>query len=178
MEYSGVEPDLMTVAKGMAGGFPIAGVVGKTEIMDAPLPGGLGGTYAGSPVACAAALAVIDVIKEENLVDASNRVGSIFKTRLEALQKKYPSIIGDIRADRGTMLAIEIVKDGDASKPDADLVKSIVDECYKRGLVVLSCGVRGNVFRFLPALTISDDLVHEGFDILEACFATVLDRET
>jgi len=99
MEHSGVEPDLMTVAKGMAGGYPIAGVVGKADIMDAPAPGGLGGTYAGSPVGCSAALAVIEVIKEEKLLDASNHIGVIFKTRLEAIQAKHPNLIGELRMD-------------------------------------------------------------------------------
>ena len=169
MEHSGVEPDLMTVAKGMAGGFPIAGVVGKAEIMDAPLPGGLGGTYAGSPVGCAAALAVIDVIKEEKLVEAANHIGRVFKARLEKLREKYPDIIGDIRAERGAMLAAEFIKNGDPNSPNPDLVKAIVSACYENGLVVLSCGIRSNVFRFLPALTISDELIHEGLDIFEAC---------
>ena len=174
MEYSGVEPDLMTVAKGMGGGFPIAAVVGKAEVMDAPLPGGLGGTYAGSPVGCAAALAVIDVIHEEELIKAANHIGRIFKERLQKLQKKYPEIIGEVRADRGAMIAIELVKDSDPSKPNSELVKLVVGECYKAGLVVLSCGIRSNVFRFLPALTITDDLIEEGLTILENCIATQL----
>ena len=127
-EYSGIEADLITVAKGMAGGYPIAGVVGKAEIMDAPAPGGLGGTYAGSPVGCAAALAVIDVIKEENLIDASNRIAKKFNTRLSTLQKKYPDIIGDIRTDRGAMMAVELVQDGDADKPNVDLTAKLVSE--------------------------------------------------
>ena len=110
-EYSGVEADLITVAKGMAGGYPIAGVVGKAAIMDAPEPGGLGGTYAGSPVGCAAALAVIDVIEEENLIQASNRIAKTFNKRLSALQEKHPEIIGDIRTDRGAMMAVELVQD-------------------------------------------------------------------
>ncbi len=172
-EYSGVEADLITVAKGMAGGYPIAGVVGKAEIMDAPEPGGLGGTYAGSPVGCAAALAVIDVIEEENLVQASNRIAKTFNKRLSALQEKHPDIIGDIRTDRGAMMAVELVQDGDADKPNVDLTAKLVSECYDRGLVVLRCGIRGNVFRFLPALTISDARIDEGFDIfdtaLQAC---------
>ncbi len=174
MEYSGVEPDLMTVAKGMAGGYPLAGVVGKAEIMDAPAPGGLGGTYAGSPVGCAAALTVIDVIEKENLVAAANRIGAVFKDRLEALQKKYPDLIGDIRAERGAMVAMELVHDGDADRPNTDLASALVPECYAKGLMVLKCGVRGNVFRFLPALTMSEALIHEGMDILDACFATLV----
>ena len=169
-EYAGIESDLVTVAKGMAGGYPLAAVVGKEDIMDAPLPGGLGGTYGGSPVGCAAALAVIDVIAEENLVEAANRIGGRFKDRLQALQGKYPQVIGEVRADHGAMIAIELVKGGDAEQPDADLTKALVAEAYRNGLVVLSCGVRGNVFRFLPALTISDELIDEGLDILEACF--------
>jgi len=172
-EYAGVEPDLMTVAKGVAGGFPLAAVVGKADIMDAPSPGGLGGTYGGSPIGCAAALAVIDVIAEENLVERANQIGALFNQRLSVLQQKHPSIIGEIRADRGAMIAIELVKDGDADQPDPDLTKAIVGLAYQKGLVLLSCGIRGNVIRFLPALTISDELINEGLDILEACFEEV-----
>jgi 4-aminobutyrate aminotransferase/(S)-3-amino-2-methylpropionate transaminase len=173
-EYSGVEPDLMTTAKGIAGGFPLAAVVGKADIMDAPLPGGLGGTYGGSPVGCAAALAVIDVIKDEGLVARANQIGELFGARLRDLQGKYPNVIGEVRAERGAMIAMELVKDGDAEQPDPDLTKALIGEAYKRGLVVLSCGIRGNVFRFLPPLTISDALIEEGMDILGDCFETVL----
>ena len=169
-EYAGVEPDLMTVAKGIAGGFPLAAVVGKADIMDAPLPGGLGGTYAGSPIACAAALAVLEVIAEENLVERANRIGVLFAERLGVLQQKYPGIVGDIRAERGAMIAMELVKNGEADQPDPDLTKAIVTLAYQKGLVLLSCGARGNVIRFLPALTITDELINEGLDILEACF--------
>lgn len=170
MEYSGVEPDLMTTAKGIAGGVPISAVIGKADIMDSVDPGGLGGTYGGSPLGCAAALAVIEVIKEEKLVEAANHIASIFHERLTKLQKEYPSLIGAIRTDRGAMIAMELVKDSDPSKPNPDLVKAIVTEAYKRNLMVLSCGIRGNVFRFLPALNISDAMIHEGLDILEDCF--------
>lgn len=168
-EYSGIEPDLITVAKGVAGGFPLAAVVGKAEIMDAPLPGGLGGTYAGSPIGCSAALAVIDEIAENNLVERANEIAVLFKKRLSGLQQKYPDIIGDIRAERGAMIAMELVKEGCANQPNADLTKAIVARAYQHGLVLLSCGSRGNVVRFLPALTISDELVNEGLDILEDC---------
>ena len=173
-EYAGIEPDLMTVAKGVAGGYPLAAVVGKVEIMDAPLPGGLGGTYGGSPVGCAAALAVIDIIREEGLVDRANDIGAKFGERLSTLQEKRPETIGAIRCDRGAMIAVELVEDGDASKPAADLTKALVASAYENGLVLLSCGVNGNVVRFLPALTISDSLIDEGFDILEACFDACL----
>ena len=173
-EYSGIEPDLMTVAKGIAGGFPLAAVVGKAEIMDAPLPGGLGGTYGGSPIGCAAALAVIDVIHEEGLVERANQIGIKFGHRLSALQEKWPNTIGDIRCDRGAMIAVELVEDGDVAKPAADLTKTLVGAAYENGLVLLSCGVNGNVVRFLPALTISDELIDEGFDILESCLESAL----
>jgi len=169
-EYAGIEPDLMTVAKGVAGGFPLAAVVGKGGIMDAPLPGGLGGTYAGSPIGCAAALAVIDVIRDEGLVERANEIGVRFRERLASLRARHPDTIGEIRANRGAMIAIELVEDGDADKPAADLTKALVASAYAHGLVLLSCGVNGNVIRFLPALTISDELIDEGLDILEACF--------
>ena len=170
MEYSGVEPDLLTVAKGMAGGYPIAGVVGKADIMDAPAPGGLGGTYAGSPIGCVAALAVIDAIKEEKLVERANHIGRRFDAGLRKLQKKYPKIIGDIRTERGAMMAMELVKEGDANQPNAELLAKLIPEAYAQGLIVLKCGIRGNVFRFLPPLTISDALIDEGLKILESCF--------
>ena len=170
-EYADIEPDLMTVAKGAAGGFPLAAVVGKAKIMDAPLPGGLGGTYAGSPIGCAAALVVIDVIREDKLVERANKIGARFKTRLDALQAKNPGTIG---CDRGAMIAMELVEDGDVAKPAADLTKALVSAAYENGLVLLSCGVNANVIRFLPALTISDALIDEGLDILENCLDACL----
>ena len=157
-EYSGVEADLMTVAKGMANGFPIAAVVGKAEIMDSPLPGGLGGTYAGSPLGCAAALAMIEVIEAE-----------VFRARLDKLQQKFPERIGHLRTSHGAMMAMELIQNGDADQADADLTKALVGKAYENGLALLSCGSRGNVIRFLPALNISDALVNEGMDILETC---------
>ncbi len=168
-EYAGIEPDLITVAKGVAGGYPLAAVTGKAEIMDAPLPGGLGGTYAGSPVGCAAALAVIEIIREEGLVERALEIGARFKRRLKALQQKHPATIGDLRCERGAMIAMELVEDGDVSRPAAELTKNLVAAAYRHGLVLLSCGVNGNVIRFLPALTISDALIDEGLDILESC---------
>jgi 4-aminobutyrate aminotransferase/(S)-3-amino-2-methylpropionate transaminase len=168
-EYAGIEADLMTVAKGMANGFPIAAVVGKAEIMDAALPGGIGGTYAGSPLGCAAGLAMIDVIEEENLVESASRVGEVFAQRLEVLQAKFSNNIGHLRTSHGAMMAMELVKNGDAEQPDADLTKALVGRAYENGLALLSCGARGNVIRFLPALNISDALINEGMDILEKC---------
>ncbi|WP_323127275.1 4-aminobutyrate--2-oxoglutarate transaminase [Marinobacter sp. JSM 1782161] len=168
-EYSGVEPDLMTMAKGIAGGFPISAVVGKAEIMDQPGPGGLGGTYGGSPIGCAAALAVLDVIEEEQLCDRARQIGERMMGRLRDLQGRYPQRIGDIR-NLGAMIAMELVVDGDVNQPDAELTKALVGEAQKHGLILLSCGIRGNVIRFLPALTITDDLVDEGMDILAKAF--------
>jgi len=171
MEHSGVEPDLMTVAKGMAGGFPIAGVVGKAEIMDAPLPGGLGGTYAGSPVGCVAALAVIDIIEKEGLVEAANSIGSVFESRLNDLRARFPDVIGHVRAERGAMVAMELIENGDPTQPNPALLGRIVQACYASGLIVLKCGIRGNVLRFLPALTIETDILEEGIGLLEEAVA-------
>ena len=139
--------------------------------MDAPLPGGLGGTYAGSPIGCAAALAMIDVIEEENLADAASHVSEVFEGRLKSLQAKYPDTIGHLRTAHGAMMAMELVKNGDADQPDPELTKSLLGLSYQKGLVLLSCGARGNVIRFLPALNISDALINEGLDIIESCLA-------
>jgi len=171
IEHAGVEPDLVTFAKGIAGGFPIAGVVGKADVMDAPLLGGLGGTYAASPLGCVAALEVFDIIEEENLLERSNQIGELFGKRFREMQEKFPGVIGDIRADRGAMIAIELVKGGDVDQPDADLTKALLGAASKKGLLLLACGVRGNVIRFVPALTISDELANEGLDILSDCLA-------
>ncbi len=165
-EHTGIEPDLMTLAKGIAGGFPLSAVVGKQHIMDAPLPGGLGGTYGGSPMGCAAALAVIDVMEQEQLIARANRIGDLFGERLRVLQERYPAYIGEIRADHGAMIAMELVSNGDPGQPNPELAHSLVTQGYEHGLVLLSCGVRGNVVRFLPPLTIGEDLISEGLDIL------------
>jgi len=170
-EHSGVEPDLMTVAKSIAGGVPLSGVVGKAAIMDAPPAGGLGGTYAGSPLACAAALAVLDVIEQEQLVERARVLGAQITTRLKTMQAKTPAI-GEVRA-LGSMVAMELVKNRRADQPDADLTKALVQACAARGLVILSCGVYGNVIRLLAPLTISEALLNEGLDILEAALADV-----
>jgi 4-aminobutyrate aminotransferase/(S)-3-amino-2-methylpropionate transaminase len=173
-EYAGIEPDIITVAKGMGGGYPIAAVTGKAEIMDAPLPGGLGGTYGGSPVGCSAGLAVLEVIDRDGLVDRALEICAQFRLRLEQLRDRYPHTIGHIRCDRGAMMAIELVEDGDVAKPAADLTKALVGKAYENGLVLLSCGVNGNVIRFLPALTIPFELIEEGLDVLEKCLDELL----
>ncbi|RBW46802.1 4-aminobutyrate--2-oxoglutarate transaminase [Psychromonas sp. B3M02] len=176
-EYSGVEPDLMTMAKGIAGGFPISAVVGKSEIMDAPLPGGLGGTYGGSPVACAAALAVLEVIEEENLIQRSVEIGHLFNQRLSQLQQQYPEVILEVR-NQGAMIALEFVKNGDAEQPNTALTQAIIANAAEHGLVLLACGFYGNVIRFLPALTISDEIINEGLDNFTTLFNSVVDKNS
>jgi len=165
-EHSGIEPDLMTIAKAMAGGFPISGVIGKVEIMDAALPGGLGGTYGGSPLGCVAGLKVLEIIESDRLCERANEIGKLFSARLRELQGQF-SEIGDVR-NLGAMIAIELVDAADPSLPDPELTKTIVSNAAEKGLLLLSCGVRGNVIRFLPALTIETALIHEGLDILSA----------
>jgi 4-aminobutyrate aminotransferase/(S)-3-amino-2-methylpropionate transaminase len=167
IEHSGVEPDLMTMAKSLAGGFPLAAVVGKAAIMDAPAPGGLGGTYAGSPIACAAALAVLDVIETEGLCARAEAIGGTIKRMLADAAPELPSI-GEVRG-LGAMIALELVKDRDPHQPDPELTKSLVKLAASKGLVILSCGLYGNVIRFLVPLTASDALVHEGMQIVIDC---------
>ncbi len=165
MEHSGVEPDLMTVAKSLAGGFPLAGVIGKAAIMDAPAPGGLGGTYAASPIGCAAGLAVLEAMATEQLPARAIHIGELITKRLRSLAGRH-DCIGDVRG-LGAMIAMELVKDGKADRPDADLTRDVVQTAARNGLVLLSCGKHKNVVRFLVALTASDAIIQEGLDILE-----------
>jgi len=167
IEHAGVEPDLMTIAKSVAGGVPISAVIGKAAIMDAPPPGGLGGTFAGSPLGCAAGLAILDVIREENLIERARVIGERMVSRLKNLQARSPCI-GDVRG-LGAMVAMELVKNRDANSPDAELTKALTQLAGKKGLILLSCGVRSNVVRFLAPLTIADALIDEGLQIVEDC---------
>jgi 4-aminobutyrate aminotransferase/(S)-3-amino-2-methylpropionate transaminase len=167
IEHSVVKPDIMTIAKSLAGGFPLSGVIGKAEIMDAAEPGGLGGTYAGSPIACAAALAVLDVIEEEKLVERANVIGERMKAKLHAIAQRNDTVaIADIRGP-GAMVAFDIVKARGAHEPDADTTKKVLAKARDLGLILLSCGVYGNAVRLLMPLTISDALLDEGLDIME-----------
>lgn len=170
VEHSGVEPDMMTLAKGIAGGFPISAVVGKAAVMNAPEPGGLGGTYAASPLACVAGLAVLDIIEDEGLCDRAVENGNRLVAGLRRLQADYPGLIGDIRG-MGAMVAMELVTDGDANKPNPDLAKALTTKAAEMGLILLSCGVRGNVIRILVPLTIKSRHLEEGLDILKEAFA-------
>ncbi|KLV08562.1 4-aminobutyrate--2-oxoglutarate transaminase [Photobacterium ganghwense] len=162
-EYLGIEPDLMTMAKGIAGGFPLSAVVGKAAIMDAAGPGGLGGTYAGSPLGCVAGLEVLNIIEEEQLCNKALNIGEIAKARLEALQQDVPAM-GDIRA-LGAMIAIEFT-DPATGKPLPDLTKAIIGQAQQAGLILLSCGVKGNVIRLLPPLTIDNETLEQGLNKL------------
>lgn len=172
MEHHGVEPDLTTMAKSLAGGFPLAAIVGKSNIMDAPVTGGLGGTYAASPVGCAAALAVIEVMEKENLCERARQLGALLTARLTKLQQELPCI-GEVRGP-GAMVAMELVKNRDPHAPDADLAKALVQRAGRNGLVLLSCGVYGNVIRFLMPLTASDAIVNEGLELLERSLREVV----
>ena len=164
VEHAGVEPDLMTMAKGLAGGFPLSGVVGKAEIMDSVEPGGLGGTFGGSPIGCAAGHAVLDIIERDDLCGKAVAIGEQIRSWAGRLQNET-DCIGDIRIN-GAMSAIELVENGDANKPAAELAKAIAAEAAQRGVITLTCGVRGNVIRFLPALTIGEELLDEALTIL------------
>ncbi|MFE6053901.1 4-aminobutyrate--2-oxoglutarate transaminase [Kitasatospora sp. NPDC056446] len=166
----GIVPDLITTAKGIAGGLPLAAVTGRAEIMDAAHAGGLGGTYGGNPVACAAALGAIETMKEQDLVGKAQRIGEVMLGRLRAMQEKF-DIIGEVRG-RGAMIAIELVKPG-GKEPNAEATAAIAKACHAEGLVVLTAGTYGNVLRFLPPLVMPEHLLNEGLDILEGAFTAV-----
>jgi 4-aminobutyrate aminotransferase/(S)-3-amino-2-methylpropionate transaminase len=167
-DHEGVVPDLITTAKGIAGGLPLAGVTGRADIMDAAHVGGLGGTYGGNPVACAAGLAAIETIEQQDLAVRARWIEQTMTARLRELAQQYPQI-GDIRG-RGAMLAIELVEPG-TTVPDAARTSAINAACHRQGLVTLTCGTYGNVFRFLPSLVIEEHLLTEGLDILTEAFA-------
>lgn len=169
MEQLGVVPDLTTFAKSIAGGFPLSGVCGKAEIMDVIAPGGLGGTYAGSPIACAAALAVLEVFEEEQLLARSRALGEMMTARLRQLQGKHP-VIAEVRG-LGAMVAMELCEGGDPHKPAAELTGKIVARAREKGLILLSCGSYGNVIRVLVPLTVPDEQLQRGLAILAECFA-------
>ncbi len=165
LEHSGVEADLVALAKSLAGGFPLAAVVGKAQVMDSVAAGGLGGTYAGSPLGCAAGLAVIEVIEKEGLLARGTEIGKRINKRLAALAQRNPSI-GEVRG-LGPMIAMEFFKDAKPRAPAPELAKAIVAEGAKQGLILLSCGTYGNVVRILVPLTVSDAVLDEGLGILE-----------
>ena len=176
LEHSGVEADLVTMAKGLAGGLPLSAVTGKADIMDASNPGGLGGTYAGNPVACAAAHAVLDVIAEENLCKRADAIGKIILDRCNELKRRSNlNCVGDVRG-LGAMCAVELVRDRNSAEPAPLLTQEVMKVANEKGLILLSCGTYGNVIRFLPPLTASDAIVREGMDIFEASLTETVAR--
>ena len=176
LEHAGIKADVVTLAKGLAGGLPLAAITGRAEIMDASNPGGLGGTYAGNPVACAAAHAVLDAIAEENLCERANAIGKIILDRCNALKERSNlNCVGDLRG-LGAMCAIELVKDVASGEPAPQLTQTLMKVANDNGLILLSCGTYGNVIRFLVPLTASDQIVRDGMDIFETSLTEAVTR--
>jgi 4-aminobutyrate aminotransferase/(S)-3-amino-2-methylpropionate transaminase len=170
VEHENVVPDMIVTAKGIAGGLPLAAVTGRAEIMDSVHVAGLGGTYGGNPIACAAALGVFETMESEKLVERANHVGKILSDYLKALQAKYP-VIGEVRG-RGAMQAIELVKPG-TKDPNPEAMNAIVKYCQSKGVLVLTAGTYGNVVRFLPPIVITDDLLRDALGVLEEALASL-----
>src|SRR5438270_4750266 len=175
-ERYGIEPDLLVTAKSLGSGSPLAAVPGRAEIMDAPGPGGLGGTFAGNPLSCAAALAVLDLFERENLLVRANELGAQFQRRAREWQRRWP-IIGDIRG-LGGMQAVELVQGQDTKAPASEDTKKISQYCYERGLITITAGTYSNVIRVLVPLVASNDQIDEGMDVLESAIATVSDQKS
>jgi 4-aminobutyrate aminotransferase/(S)-3-amino-2-methylpropionate transaminase len=171
-QHAGIEPDLITVAKSLAGGFPLSGVVGRAEIMDAPTPGGLGGTYGGNAIACAAALAVLDAFEQDGLLVRGVKLGEQLRAGLVALQQKYPAI-GDVRG-LGLMLALEMVQDRKTKAPDADAAQRVMERARERGLLFIKCGVHRNVVRFLAPLVAEEADIRDALGILDDALKAAL----
>jgi len=171
VEHSGIEPDLVCVAKSLAGGFPLSGVIGRAEIMDLVEPGGLGGTYGGSPIGCVAALAVLDVIEQENLLKRADALGSRISARIEGWRKRNDLRVISAPRGLGAMIGFDILDPADGVTPLADGGKAVVQKALAAGLVVLNCGTRGETVRILVPLTASDALVDEGLDLLEGALS-------
>ncbi|TNH19689.1 4-aminobutyrate--2-oxoglutarate transaminase [Halomonas sp. BL6] len=172
IEHSGVEPDMMTMAKSMADGMPISAVVGTDKIMDASGPNSLGGTYTGSPTACAAALAVMQVFEEENILEKSQAVGEKLAQRFGGWQSKFDCI--DNVRNMGAMAAFELVNNKTDRTPNPDLAAALCKKAREEGLILLSCGMYGNTIRFLMPVTIEDDVLNEGLDIIESCLESLI----
>ena len=169
-DHEGVVPDLVTTAKGIAGGLPLAALTGRAEVMDAVHRGGLGGTYGGNPIACAAALAAIETYERDDLVGAARRIEARMLPRLQSLASRHAAV-GDVRG-RGAMLAVELVVPG-TREPDAALTAAVAARCHAGGVVVLTCGSEGNVLRFLPPLVIGEALLDDALDVLGEAFGAL-----
>ena len=172
MEHSGVVPDMLTTAKSLAAGMPLGAVTGRAEIMDAAHPGGLGGTYSGNPLACAAALEAINTIAQPEFLARAREVGAQIRERLEKLAGRFPATVGEVRG-LGPMLAMEIVQDGDRHKPCMETTAAITAETLSRGVITIRAGLYSNCVRFLPALNISDADLQEAMDVVDESVAAV-----
>jgi 4-aminobutyrate aminotransferase / (S)-3-amino-2-methylpropionate transaminase / 5-aminovalerate transaminase len=169
IEHEGVVPDLVTTAKSLGGGLPLGAVTGRADVMESVHVGGLGGTFGGNPVACAAALAVLDGIERDGLLEQAEKIGAIAIERLAQMQQRF-QVIGDVRG-RGAMVAMELVEDRGTKQPAKHAATAVIEECYRQGVVVLKAGTYDNVIRLLPPLTIEEDLLQEALDVLEEAFA-------
>jgi 4-aminobutyrate aminotransferase/(S)-3-amino-2-methylpropionate transaminase len=174
-ERYGIEPDLIVTAKSLGGGLPLAAVTGRAEIMDAPAPGGLGGTFAGNPLSCAASLAVLDLFETENLLTRANELGDRFQRRAREWQRRWP-LVGDVRG-LGGMQAIELVKSHEDKTPATDETKKITQHCYEHGLITITAGTYSNVIRVLVPLVATNEQIDEGLDVLESALAAVCDKK-
>ena len=174
-EHYGIEPDLIVTAKSLGGGFPLAAVTGRAEIMDAPGPGGLGGTFAGNPLSCAAALATLDLFQKTNLLGRANELGDRFQRRARDWQRRWP-IVGDVRG-LGGMQAIELVKSQESKTPATEETKQITQYCYEHGLITITAGSYSNVIRVLVPLVATNEQIDEGLDVLESALAAVCDKK-
>ncbi len=174
-EHYGIEPDMVVSAKSIGGGLPLAAITGRAEIMDAPGPGGLGGTFAGNPVSCAAALAVLDLFEKTNLLDRANALGNRFQRRAKQWQSRWP-LVGDVRG-LGGMQAIELVKSREGREPAAEETRQISQYCYEHGLITLTAGSYSNVIRVLVPLVATDEQIDEGLDVIEAALKLVCEKQ-
>lgn len=170
-EYADIEADIITMAKGLGGGTTISAVIGKANLMDACIPGALGSTYAGSPLACSAALAVLEVMEEENILQQSIRIGETMRARFNAMKEKY-SFIAEVRG-LGAMTSVEFALDGDPHKPSAEVANALKAKAFEKGLLLLNCGVYGNVLRVMPPLTVSDAILNEALTIIDQCLSEI-----
>ena len=171
IEHEGVEPDLVTTAKSLAGGLPLGAVTGRDDAMESVHVGGIGGTFGGNPLACSAALAVLDTVEREGLLDRARRIGALMIARLREMADRF-SLVGDVRG-RGAMVAIELVEDKSTKMPAKHAATRLIDECYRQGVIVLKAGTYDNVVRLLPPLSIDEGLLSEGLDVLEKALVTV-----
>jgi 4-aminobutyrate aminotransferase/(S)-3-amino-2-methylpropionate transaminase len=174
VEHAGVVPDLLVAAKSIAGGLPLSSVTGRAELMDAPGVGGLGGTFGGNPVSLAAAEAVLDLMSDGSLLARAERIGRVVSERAQGWRKRFP-LVGDVRG-LGAMWALELVKDPSSRGPAKEETAAVARRCYESGLVTITAGTLGNVIRTLMPLTIGDDELHEGLDVLEGALASVAQR--